>query len=626
MERSTRNGSSSYARIAWNCDEAKVRLYKEQLAVEVEHGSRFVYSPLDVSKREIRLIQLLPKHANDEDGTLHCLMNRISIGGDLAYAALSYVWGKPDLTHKVWLMNSPFYITENLASALHHLQEDDKTLSLWVDAVCINQADEVEKSAQVQLMRFIYERAEMVISWLGPEADESNLAMMDLRAVGEALSGEGVMVAINGDVNDRAEFLNNSWEQVLAKHINGSGEFNPITLEPIFSLARRPYWERCWVLQEIVLGREIIIVCGNLDLPLSNFERVIWALKEYARLQSPYSDAHLTELKSWIGRSLNVHPHIMLSVIAQLADGKQPLRNLLGTTCVGTSTYSGLKATNPRDHIYALLGISSDLKLDTIEPNYTRSTELVYLDFAYFMNLKDFGLFSYCQFPKNFENLPSWVPDWSMRLIRPISRLSKFDASGGGLCEILESSGKGLNQILYPKGSILDYVAEVTDIWKDDGEDSINRATAWFMEVERLSRLNADIWESDEERLEAVWKVPIADTEWSGVLEQEAYHATETMYQSYNALRGLNQAPLERMWNVTSDRRVFATSQGLLCLGPQNIEENDQIVIFLGADVPHAIRFYNDGRYDLVGEVYVWDYMDGKWFEEEREIEEFTLT
>jgi hypothetical protein len=63
--------------------------------------------------------------------------------------------------------------------ALQHLRLSDKTWTLWVDADCIDQDDEIEKSEQVQQMqqmRQIYARAEEVVSWLGPEADDSDLA------------------------------------------------------------------------------------------------------------------------------------------------------------------------------------------------------------------------------------------------------------------------------------------------------------------------------------------------------------------------------------------------------------------------------------------------------------------
>lgn len=68
-------------------------------------------------------------------------------------------------------------VTENLEIALRHLRLPDKALTLWVDALCIDQSDEMEKTEQVQQMREIYSRATLVLAWLGPAAGYSDIAM-----------------------------------------------------------------------------------------------------------------------------------------------------------------------------------------------------------------------------------------------------------------------------------------------------------------------------------------------------------------------------------------------------------------------------------------------------------------
>jgi hypothetical protein len=73
--------------------------------------------------------------------------------------------------------NSHLKITANLFEALCHLREEKKTRTLWVDAVCINQDHNVEKSQQVRLMQRIYSGASLVIVDLGEEADNSVLAL-----------------------------------------------------------------------------------------------------------------------------------------------------------------------------------------------------------------------------------------------------------------------------------------------------------------------------------------------------------------------------------------------------------------------------------------------------------------
>ena len=86
--------------------------------------------------------------------------------------ALSHVWG--DETHKksIECSGNRLDITRNLYEALLHLRSKDQRRVLWVDAICINQEDNFERSEQVLLMRQIYAGAPKVIVWLGPESPD----------------------------------------------------------------------------------------------------------------------------------------------------------------------------------------------------------------------------------------------------------------------------------------------------------------------------------------------------------------------------------------------------------------------------------------------------------------------
>src|SRR5436309_10793688 len=68
------------------------------------------------------------------------------------YEALSYVWGTSTRDYCVHLSGSRFEIRENLYSALIQLRKTDQERILWIDALCINQANDVEKARQVAMM------------------------------------------------------------------------------------------------------------------------------------------------------------------------------------------------------------------------------------------------------------------------------------------------------------------------------------------------------------------------------------------------------------------------------------------------------------------------------------------
>ncbi|KAH7344360.1 heterokaryon incompatibility, partial [Pyrenochaeta sp. MPI-SDFR-AT-0127] len=90
------------------------------------------------------------------------------------YHCLSYTWGNPfgpDPKYYVINIDDGFLsITPNLWSAIIHLHKTRPEFqAIWIDAICINQDNEDEKSAQVPIMHHIYGQAKSVIAWVGPE-------------------------------------------------------------------------------------------------------------------------------------------------------------------------------------------------------------------------------------------------------------------------------------------------------------------------------------------------------------------------------------------------------------------------------------------------------------------------
>lgn len=74
-------------------------------------------------------------------------------------------------------------MTTNPESALRHIRKKDGTVCLCAGAICIDQQEFAEKSAQVGMMAEIYRIAESVIVWSGEEADDNGLAMGKVAAV-----------------------------------------------------------------------------------------------------------------------------------------------------------------------------------------------------------------------------------------------------------------------------------------------------------------------------------------------------------------------------------------------------------------------------------------------------------
>ncbi len=98
--------------------------------------------------------------------------------------------GNPDSPEMIMVEsddNTPrqyFRIGENLDSALRHLRYKDKSRTLWVDAICIDQDNTAEKAKQIKRMGMLYAAASRVIAWLGAEENDSKIAIGALRYLG----------------------------------------------------------------------------------------------------------------------------------------------------------------------------------------------------------------------------------------------------------------------------------------------------------------------------------------------------------------------------------------------------------------------------------------------------------
>ena len=166
---------------------------------------------------EIRLLKLLPGSSDTE---IICETTVVCLADCERYTALSYTWGDPDDRLPITLNGIPdINVTRNLYVALQHLRDADQALAMWIDALCINQADRDEMSNQVQIMGDIYKKAAQTVIWLGEEAGNSDLAMDIVRQL---------------DGSDLGSSRNNPDAAGMAA---------------LVALQQRPYWSRVWIIQ-----------------------------------------------------------------------------------------------------------------------------------------------------------------------------------------------------------------------------------------------------------------------------------------------------------------------------------------------------------------------------------------
>jgi hypothetical protein len=113
-------------------------------------------------KLDIRILELLP--ASPDNTQIHGNLTVAKLSDNPSYEALSYVWGDQVFPEKLNLLpTGHLEITRNLAIALQQLRDQHRPRKLWVDVVCINQADKAERGSQVMLMAKIYRSATCVL-------------------------------------------------------------------------------------------------------------------------------------------------------------------------------------------------------------------------------------------------------------------------------------------------------------------------------------------------------------------------------------------------------------------------------------------------------------------------------
>ena len=160
------------------------------------------------------------------------------------YVALSYVWGTGRDTEAISVDGCVLAIGTNLGSALRHLRRRNRPTRLWIDAICINQLYLDERNHQVQQMRSIYESAYETIVYLGGQTNSNTED-----SAWNFLERNSPW-AYNGD-QERDYGLPARREE----EISFRGNLHDICYE----LLNRDWFTRVWVLQEVVVFRDVSI-------------------------------------------------------------------------------------------------------------------------------------------------------------------------------------------------------------------------------------------------------------------------------------------------------------------------------------------------------------------------------
>lgn len=367
-------------------------------ACNADHSSaliRYVYQPLQQS--QIRILTLYPGEESDEL-RIHLRHVRLppyhsnfdssceSDDSVLVYEALSYTWGTASTEKHVLVESnvggghdSPcagIFVTDNLAEAMRRLRDTESARALWIDAICINQQDDDERSKQVPLMAQIFKSAARVLVWLGPERDDSALAMRLIEFMSTRVKFDWSTYEHEFDANYYTDFQTEFNVEFTASAFAA----------PIESLLEREWFKRVWVRQEISLARQAVVFCGASE--------ITWNLFKIAALGLIYK-------LFGIRRATN----LFFFVRSSPKQWREVREMLAGTRC-----------TDLRDRVYGILAIVDDEDAGLPDVDYSLSVAEVYTATTahYFQKARFLDLLRSCELaPDRMPELPSWVPDFS---------------------------------------------------------------------------------------------------------------------------------------------------------------------------------------------------------------------
>lgn len=187
--------------------------------------------PLE-AKGSIRLVEI--QHDPDTDEVEVSMTCASLDDSDLHYCCLSYAWGDASDQRNLICNGTVFPVTRNLWAALRRLQRRGWG-RVWVDALCINQSDDVERAEQVKQMKRIYTQAKVVYADLGPAPERVDYLFAGMRTLGEFLFG------FEDSMNDTTVL--NSFNLVELGLPAYDDDFWLMWTE----LIARPYFQRTWV-------------------------------------------------------------------------------------------------------------------------------------------------------------------------------------------------------------------------------------------------------------------------------------------------------------------------------------------------------------------------------------------
>ncbi|KAL8372594.1 hypothetical protein RB599_000001 [Gaeumannomyces hyphopodioides] len=574
-------------------------------------------------KKEIRTITILPGLAND---TIRCQLQTVSLEDTPQYEALSYVWGSPENSVDIELGSVRKSVTRNLYEALRRLRFPDASRILWVNAICINQADDEEKGQQVAMMGEIYSKTERCLIFLG-EAEEHNEALEERRLLVDFFTDDK---SLADDTIFHAFCLLR--RLVMDAHPSETGYFTSevedgirypsSAVRALKWLGERPWWKRIWTVQECILPPQCTVVYGPVQAPLSMFFDSMQNLQRH-RNSCCASDPGIGTALSSLSVVIN---HLQDVQTWRQENRPIPLSSLM-------KIFRYRQATDPRDKIYGLLGLATDYStFETPVYNEVVTKEQIFARTTAAIIKSTGSLDILCQHGNldinYFSTLPSWVIDYSL----PISELGTTDRYHHQIP--LYNAGRGTtakatnieNSILVLEGVAVDRLSTVGEVMSVPYGPPRPDILKQWLELASQAENTSPNWKQD------FWRVICGDVEVDCAATYRRIGRTadtEPSPDEWIAIQdGTGTPNRPEVKAATALRKFFVGEKGHMGLAPETagraatlVFGKEQVFVIPGGKTPFLLRSAGVRHvpglgmklcHHLIGDCYLHGFMDGE--------------
>lgn len=491
---------------------------------------------------------------------------------------------------------------------------------MWIDAICINQNDHDEQGIQVAKMREIYSQAEKVHVLLGEIIPEDlqwfyDFRQLPMRAVAlmdqEAPEKKRIFETISS----------REWNETA---FSKSNKF----LEDIL---QRPYFSRVWILQELSCAKVAEVLFANAaGMEWPQFMQYLMA-----------SDAS----RKVYGSSITAELPKVMRLQGETDPRKLGLLRLLLET-------RQADATDIKDKVYALLGIAADAAIVSVPISYAIPSAAVFTTTAQRLieSSRSLEVLSAVCESSAMEDLPSWVPDFSLKPQRSnITRNARSgDNAGSAACSGLQFSGSFLTTeetlFLRCNGKLIGKVLSPSTPYQ-----SPQNPTAWpqwAMMTHSLTFMRALRGHTGSQQLltmtlsQKLWKDNMLDTLARTMVAyraddmhgpcayplpkaQSSDHDTFFLHPEYEFIKWQQGKTVpEWTWyqqfveHHCKGRRLAIMTSVDLALVPQHAIAGDFLYVLEGLSVSIILRSVKEDKYKVIGESYCHRIMDGQVLED----------